>query len=229
MAKRKPAESARRRKRPAAGRQRTRGRARGQTLVEFALVIPIFLGLFLALIEFGFVFNAVLTANYATRDASLIASEAGSSGGADCVIISKVLDDMRAPVDATRLTQIIIYRAKPSGDPLNGTYANSGNVWVRSGTTDCSAYGKSASLPYTLSAANYPEGTPDTSTGSGGRCNYLNGCPNNTMRTRDAVGVQVTYAYEWHTPLGNFPFGFGGAAGGFTIVRSNEMRMEPIL
>ena len=192
-------------------------------------MFPIFFVLLLAIIEFGFVFNAVLATNFATRDASLIASEAGSADGADCVIISKVLEDMRAPVDAVNLTQIIIYRAKTSGDPFDGTYVGSGNVWVRSGTTDCSAYGKSASLPYTLTTTNYPEGTPDTSTGDGGRCNYLSGCPNTTLRTRDAVGVQVTYAYQWHTPLGNFPFGFGGAAGGMTIVRSNEMRMEPIL
>jgi Flp pilus assembly protein TadG len=229
MSQRKPTGSARRRKRQASGRGWAPGRTRGQSLVEFSLVIPIFLVMLLALIEFGFLFNAVLTANYATRDASLVGSEAGSSEGADCVIISKVLDDMRAPVDATQLTQIIIYRAKTAGDPYNGTYVNSGNVWVRSGTTDCSAYGKSATLPYTLTTANYPEGTPDTSTGNGGRCNFLNGCPNNTLRTRDAIGVQVTYTYQWHTPLGDFPFGFGGNVGGFTIVRSNEMRMEPVL
>ena len=35
-------------------------RARGQTLVEFSLVIPIFLILFMAILEFGFAFNAVL-------------------------------------------------------------------------------------------------------------------------------------------------------------------------
>jgi Flp pilus assembly protein TadG len=229
MSHRKPAGSARRRKRNAASGRGTRRRTAGQALVEFALVIPIFLVLLFAVIEFGFIFNALLTANYATRDASLIGSEAGSSEGADCVIISKVLEDYRAPVDASNLTQIIIYRAKSAGDPYNGTYVNSGNVWVRSGTTDCSAYGKSASLPYTLTSTNYPEGTPDTATGSGGRCNFLNGCPNNTLRTRDAIGVQVTYTYQWHTPLGDFPYGFGGNSGGFTIVRSNEMRMEPIL
>ena len=228
MSQGKSARSARRRQRQVAGR-RWAGRTSGQSLVEFALVIPIFLVLLLALIEFGFMFNAVLTANYATRDASLIGSEAGSSEGADCVILSKVLEDFKAPVDANNLTQIIIYRAKTSGDPYNGTYANSGNVWVRSGTTDCSAYGKSANMPYTLTTTNYPEGTPATSDGSGGRCNFLNGCPNNTLRTRDAIGVQVTYSYTWHTPLGNFPFGWGGNSGGITIVRSNEMRMEPIL
>ncbi len=226
MTKGMPAGSARHRRRVAASRRRAHQRARGQSLVEFALVIPIFIVLLLALIEFGFLFNAVLTANYATRDASLIASEAGSSAGADCVIISKVLDDMRPPVDAADLSQIIIYRAKTSGDPYSGTYDNSGNVWVRSGSTDCSAYGKSANLPYTLLTTNYAEGAPDTTAGTGGRCNFLNGCPNNTLRTRDAVGVQVTYTYHWLTPLSNF-IGLGG--GGYTIVRSNEMRMEPIL
>ena len=99
----------------------------------------------LAIIEFAFIFNAVLSANYATRDASLIAAEAGSAGGADCVIIARVLDDMTAPVDATNLTQIIIYRARPSGAPFTGLYTGSGNVWPSDGstsnTTDCSAYG----------------------------------------------------------------------------------------
>jgi Flp pilus assembly protein TadG len=201
-------------------------RSLGQGMVEFALVVPLFLLMLLALIEFGFIFNAVLTANYATRDASLIAAEAGSSQGADCVIISKLLEDMRPPVDATDVTKIVIYRAKTAGDPYNGTFDNSGNVWVRSGTTDCSAYGKSAALPYTLSTENYPEGAPSTVDGTGGRCNFLSGCPNTTLRTRDAVGVQVTYTYTWHTPLGNFlPF----ANGPFSITRANEMRMEPIL
>ena len=101
-----------------------------------------------------------------------------------------------------------------------------GNVWERTGTTDCSAYGKSANLPYTMTANNYPEGTPSTVDGTGGRCNFLSGCPNASLRTRDAIGVQVTYHYPWRTPLGNF---LPWANPAFTIIRSNEMRMEPIL
>jgi Flp pilus assembly protein TadG len=204
----------------------TRRRAKGQALVEFALVVPLFLMVLLAMIEFAFIFNSLLTANYATRDASLIAAEAGSSEGADCVILAKLLEDMRPPVAGEDIQQIIIYRARSAGDPYNGTFANSGNVWVRSGTTDCSPYGKSATMPYTLQTANYAEGAPDMTDGTGGRCAFLAGCPNATLRPRDAVGVQVTYDYHWHTPLGNFlPF----ANGPFTIVRANEMRMEPIL
>lgn len=204
------------------------GRDSGQALVEFALVFPIFIVLLLGTIEFAFVFNAVLSANYATRDASLIGAEAGSNPGADCVIIAQVLADMKAPVDSSNVTQIIIYRANLGGGPVTGNYTTAGNVWNRGGTTDCSAYGGSASLPFTLLPADthYPEGLPNLTTGAGGRCTYLNGCPNNTLRTRDTVGVQISYAYSWHTPLRNF---VGLIGSGITVVRSNEMRMEPIL
>jgi hypothetical protein len=214
-------------------RPATPRRGTGQALVEFALVFPIFLVMLLGIIEFAFVFNAVLTANFATRDASLIAAEAGSGLGADCVIIAKVMEDMRPPVDAASITQIIVYRAKPSGAPWSGSYSGSGNVYNHVGTaanpsdtTDCSTWGGSSAVPFARADNNYPEGLPNLQTGSGGRCNYLNGCPSNSLRTRDAVGVQVTYEYTWHTPLRNFLSLNGG---GYTIVRSNEMRMEPIL
>ena len=202
--------------------------SKGQALVEFALVFPIFLVLLLATIEFAFAFNAVLSANYATRDASLIGAEAGSNNGADCVIIAKILDDMTPPVDASKISQIIIYRANASGGPVSGSYTASGNVWIHNtaSRTDCSLYGASATLPFELTTTNYPEGLPNLTTGTGGRCDYINGCPSNSLRTRDTIGVQVSYTYTWHTPLANFvPL----PAGSFTVVRANEMRMEPIL
>ena len=199
---------------------------RGQALVEFALIFPIFIVLLLGTIEFAFVFNAVLSANYATRDASLVAAEAGSNAGADCVIIAQVLADMKAPVDSANVTQIIIYRANLGGGPVGGNYTAAGNVWNRSvTTTNCSASGGSATLPYTRATNNYPEGLPNLVTGVGGRCPYLNGCPIDTLRRRDTIGVQISYTYGWHTPLRNFV----GLSSGLTVVRSNEMRAEPIL
>jgi hypothetical protein len=133
---------------------------------------------------------------------------------------------MTAPVDASNVSRIIIYRANPAGNPITGSYTGSGNVYDRTGSMDCSAYGGSATLPFSLTASNYPEGLPNLQTGFGGRCNFLNGCPANSSRPRDAVGVQITYNYTWHTPLKNF-INTGG--GGITITRSNEMRMEPVL
>lgn len=207
-------------------RCRTGSCDRGQSLVEFALVFPLFIVLLLGTIEFAFAFNAVLSANYATRDASLVGAEAGSNAGADCVIIAQVLADMKPPVDSSNVSQIIIYRANQAGGPVTGSYTTSGNVWNRGvATTDCSAYGGSATLPFTRSTNNYPEGLPNLVTGVGGRCTYLNGCPTNALRTRDTVGVQISYTYTWHTPLHNFVV----LGSGVNIVRANEMRMEPIL
>ena len=84
--------------RPIAARSDARRRARrGQTLVEFALVFPIFITMLFGLIEFGFVFNAVLAVNYAARDGALAAAEAGDAAGADCVILDWVDQARRGP------------------------------------------------------------------------------------------------------------------------------------
>jgi hypothetical protein len=86
-----------------------RRRDRGQTLVEFALIFPIFIVLFFGMIEFGFLFNAQLSLNFATRDASLLAAEAGTSdGNADCVVLRKVDEDLSAPTDETRVLRVHI-------------------------------------------------------------------------------------------------------------------------
>ena len=72
---------------------------RGQTLVEFALVFPIFFVLLMGMIEFGLVFNALLSINFASRDGSLIAAEAGNAVGSDCVILEQGRAVDRRPVE----------------------------------------------------------------------------------------------------------------------------------
>ena len=63
-------------------RKRRQDSSTGQTLVEFALVFPMFFILFLGVIEFAFSFNAILAVNFASRNAALAAAEAGATGGA---------------------------------------------------------------------------------------------------------------------------------------------------
>jgi Flp pilus assembly protein TadG len=69
---------------------RSRRRQAGQTLVEFALVLPLFMVLLMGVIEFAFMFNATMAINFATRDASLIAAESGSQATADCAILARI-------------------------------------------------------------------------------------------------------------------------------------------
>ena len=64
-------------------RSRQGERPDGQSLVEFALLIPLFLLMVVGIIEFSFAFNASLNTNYASRAGGLMAAEAGNASAAD--------------------------------------------------------------------------------------------------------------------------------------------------
>jgi Flp pilus assembly protein TadG len=191
-----------------------RRRGAGQTLVEFALVFPLFLLMIFALIEFTFVFSGVLGISSATRDASLVAAEAGSQSGADCMALEAVDRAVGAPADENRIQSVTIYRADRNGVEIVGE----ANTWARGGSTSCP---NGSTIPYTRQTNGYPETS---------RCNYLSGC-GVSHPTLDTIGVRVTYLHAWVTPLAGFPGpGFGGQGGsGFSLSQSNSMRMEPVL
>ena len=208
--------------------RRPRSRRRdGQVLVEFALVIPIFLILFMAILEFGFVFNALLGINYATRDAALIAAEAGSTAGvdgagrdvgADCLILQSVEQDVTAPADNRRITEVRIYRSNISGTQL-GSLAN---VYQRGGPTTCTYPSGTITVPYALvGSVGYPGSS---------RCDVVAGCPNDGSGFAhpglDTIGVLVSYRHTWRTPFSAL---IGGGGTGYDMVKSNATRMEPVL
>jgi Flp pilus assembly protein TadG len=184
---------------------------RGQSLVEFALVFPIFFVLLMGLIEFGLVFNALLSINFASRDASLIAAEAGNAVGSDCVILKKVEDAISAPSSTSRVTEVRIYNADKNGAQIGGQV----NVYARSGSTPCTLPSGAWTAPYSLTTGGYLETN---------RCNFQAGCSGSGGV--DTIGVKITYHYTWFTPMGSF---IGLGATDYTMVESNVMRMEPIL
>jgi Flp pilus assembly protein TadG len=198
------------------GHRERRRSNKGQSLVEFALVIPIFFTLLVGVIEFSLALNAVLAVNFASRDATLIASEAGNSVGADCAILRTVQDRIDAPADDDRIIDVKIFRANtvgqavPVGSPAQNTYA-------RGGSMVCPYNGNAAATIafHLVGSAGYPEIS---------RCNTLAGCGGG--RTLDHIGVEIRYTYSWHTPL-SYVVGLSGS--GYTIDKSNAMRMEPIL
>lgn len=189
---------------------------KGQSLVEFALVFPIFFVLLMGLIEFGLVFNALLSINFASRDASLIAAEAGNAAGSDCIILKKVEDAIGAPSSTTKVTEVRIYLADKNGLQKGGQV----QVYNRTGTSTCTLPDATTiSVPYTLATGGYPVAD---------RCNVQGGCPGlpGSPTSVDTIGVRVTYHYTWFTPMGTF---IGLGATDYTMVESNAMRMEPIL
>lgn len=192
----------------------SRRRGRGQSLVEFALVLPIFVALLMGMIEFAFVFNATLSVNYAARDAALAGAEAGNAIGADCVIVDSVENAVGSPTSDDRITKIEIYRADPNGGTIG-----SPTVYTRTNDpTDmpCTGIPGVSSMPYDRTSNGYAELD---------RCNILGGCGTGRP-TVDNIAVRVTYHHDWVTPLPNF---IGGGPGGLTFERDSVMRMEPIL
>jgi hypothetical protein len=182
-------------------------------------VFPVFVTMLLGLIEFSFVFNALLAVNYGARDGALAAAEAGDAAGADCVILAWVEHAITAPADSANIESVEIYQAKPDGTLWPGT---SKTVYDRGPARTClQPDGTTQSVPY---GDPSPDGYPPAS-----RCNVLGGCdgPGVTNHpTVDNVVVRITYTHQWITPLRNF---IGGGPGGLTFDRSSVMRMEPVL
>ena len=207
----------------------TSPRGRGQALVEFALVIPIFLVMLMALIEFTFLMNGQLSISFATRDASLVGAEAGNGVGADCIILKKVEEDVAPPADRANITKVLIYRTNDTGQPMDtsgavttfGSATQAVDVYVPGSTTCTFADGTTMTVPFTLQGtANYP---------GSARCNAIRGTAQGCQAGHpglDSIGVQVTYHDSWKTPLSNF---IGLSGDGWILVQSNQMRMEPVL
>ena len=191
-------------------RHRSRGSGRGQSLVEFTLVFPFFLILLFAVIEFAFALNALLSIDYATRQAALAAAEGGNQLGSDCAILRSIESSIQSPADAGRITQVRIFKSNANGDSLGPQV-----TYTRGGSKDCpQPDDATATLPYTFGGGTYTELT---------RCNVLAGCGSKTV---DTIGVEMTYVYRWHTPLPNL---WPTSGPGYTMTKGNAMRMEPVL
>lgn len=192
---------------------RARRARAGQGLVEFALVIPIFLVMLIAVIEFSLTLNALLSINFASREAALIAAEAGNGTGADCVILRKVESSVTAPARTANITQVRIYKSTQGGGVIGGKV----NVYSRGGSMSCTFPDRtSMTVPYSLAGAlGYPDST---------RCNVVLGCAGSGGV--DHIGVEVSYVYSWQTPLASLLNLLGT---GYTMVKGNAMRMEPVL
>ena len=201
---------------PGRNRARTRTGQRGQGLVEFSLTFPLFFTMLVAILEFGFAFNSWIGLNYATRNAALLAAEAGNGSGGDCVILAEIEKDVVPPADQRNIQQVQIAWTDVNGNIQNGGAAV--NTYTRTGSTTCTLPdGTRLTVPYTIQgAAGYPEAS---------RCNVIAGCGGGHPGL-DTIGVQVTYLHTWRTPFPGL-LRFGGA--GWTLVQSNQMRMEPIL
>jgi Flp pilus assembly protein TadG len=184
---------------------------RGQSLVEFALIFPIFILLFIGLIEFSVTLSIMLNVNYASRDAALLAAEVGDASGADCLILQRLDKAINGATHHAGIRQVRIFWADANG------VEKAADVYTEGGGTSCPlSDGTTLTVPYTAGAQNYPDLS---------RCTILAGCGVNHPGL-DTIGVSVTFHHDWLTPLPNL---VQVPPNGVTFTRSNTMRMEPVL
>jgi hypothetical protein len=177
--------------------RRGRSQEGGQGLVEFALALPIFILLLMSMIEYGFLYNNILTVQFAARQGVSAAAEAGANDGADCTILKAIETALTVPIDKTRITFVDIFQSDSNGDPVPGKV----NHYTRTGVLDCPG---SVDQPYTLVGA---EGYPQTQR----RETIAAGL--------DIVGVQIGYVYNGITPI--------GSGRSWSVSDGASLRMEP--
>jgi hypothetical protein len=186
--------------------KRRRGE-RGQALVEFSLVIMIFITVIVALCEFSFLLTTKIGVTDAAQDAVQLASQLGNTNNADFQVLQLVERDMSAPIDRSKIVSVEVFRTNSYGKTNLGE-----NKYNRSGSWTIGAN----TVPYTQVGFGYEEVD---------RCNVISGAGCTHTGGVDYIGVTITYQYTWITPLPNLA-GLGTTAP--TFVQSSVSRLEPI-
>ena len=193
----------------------------GQGLVEFTVVMPIFLVLLAGMLEFGLAFSDRLTMGNATREGARIGAAlatgstttcSGDPAGVDTTVIASVQNILKSggsDVDLSDINEIRIFKANASG----GQVGSSVNVWRYS-----------------------PGAGPDADPGAGTEIidfsSVSTGWPacsrDNGSASPDSIGVSIDYQYQLRTPLAALMGLIGGSqAATIHIVDSTVMALNP--
>jgi Flp pilus assembly protein TadG len=198
---------------------RQRERSRGQSIVEFALIMPLMMILLMAVIEFALAFNAEIGVNRASMNAVLVASATGNTGGSDCLILRSVENDVLAPNDTAKINEVEIQWVSNTGNTVKAS-----SLYTRGGSMTCTYAGASITVPYTATTSGYPVAQ---------RCNIVAGCTglSATHTTVDTIAVRVRYTYTYQTPMGELLKMIAPTATSstWTFNKRNVSRLEPVL
>jgi hypothetical protein len=175
-------------------RQRTNRSGSGQSVVEFAILLPTFMLLLLGMVEFGFVFAHYQGLEYATREgartgSALANGQAGQNGypgGTTCATIDnqiiaavqRVVTGQGSLVKTAQISQIRIFKYDDGTKaPMSGFI----NVWIPGAgpTVD------GVALKFKQSSGSW------------------NPCTRDNGLTPDVLGVDISYTYAMITPLGS--------------------------
>ena len=205
--------------------------ARGQGVVEFAIILPAILVLLLGVLEFGFAFDHHLTLEYATREGARTGAALANGGNppgcgvgqspdrsfVDPMIVAaveRVLTSPGSPVAVDQVSRITIYRADAGGNATGDV-----NAWD---------YAPGAGPAVGGTRLDFAPASP----GLGDTIGWRSCGRDNTWDRRtspwtppDSLGVSITYTYRPVTALSSVMGFFGGGRGPAAI----EMRDRSVM
>jgi hypothetical protein len=195
-----------------------RQRRRGQSLVEYAVTVPVFLLILLGMLEFGFAFSQHMTLEYATREgartgAALNNGLNNGTGELQCngsddqnvdnqvvAAVQRVLTGAGSAVKIGQVGEIHIYQADANGQETGPV-----NIWEPGAGTE--SVGGVKLLFHRTAFGWNPCGRIDQ--------------VDSTHPAVDSIGVSITYSYQFVTPLASLM----RMAGGGTLPMSDRTVM----
>jgi Flp pilus assembly protein TadG len=186
---------------------RRRRRSSGQALVEFTMIIPIFMLLVVSVCELSMFLTVKIGVTDAAQDAVQLAAQLGNGEDTDFNILKLVEKDMSAPIDKSKIQSVAIFKTDLTGKNYGAsdTYVRGGSLPNKAGTD---------TVPYSISGSKgYPEGN---------RCNSV---AISICGGVQWIGVTITYQYTWLTA---FPTLIGLGSTNPTITQTSSCRLEPI-
>jgi hypothetical protein len=170
------------------------GRARwasdgGVAMVEFALVLPLLLLLFVGIAEFGFVFKQKLLVDNAVQTATRTGSALATNVGADMAVLDSIQQGFSGLSDGGKflVTKVTIFKADSSGNP-DGSSINT-YVFTEGGGCDWTP------------CPNPSSDTDESSIGGPWLPSTRNVDVGGTL---DHIGVTIYYGHDW--VLGGYGF-----------------------
>lgn len=187
-----------------------REHGRGQSLVEFAMIVTVMMLMLLGMLEFGFIFDQHLTLEYASREGARVGAALGNGtstipcASVDQNVVAAVQRVISSPgsrVTESRVSEIRLYKATSTGAQSGTSF----NTWI---------YAKAQGPVVDGKALDFKSTT--TNWAACGR--------SNAATSPDSIGVRVSYTYIPVTPLSAVMSFFGGA-GPATIPISDQTVM----
>jgi TadE-like protein len=190
------------------------GSTRGQGLVEFALILPVFIVILLSLLDFGLAFSHNLTLEYSTREGARTGAALGKGkspslpcASVDNYVMAAVQRVLKAPgstVNLDDIGEVHIYRADANGAEI----ADDVNVWRYNAGTRPTVDGQV--LDFGLISTSWSA------------CDRSSATPN-----PDSIGISITYQYHFITPIASALSLVGGhAAGPATLPMTDRTVMQ---